>query len=158
MSTSDRRLSVHGLVWAVCCLVLGTGFVLALAEPGGEARKKLQGAWIATQARRDRQAADDVVGHRLVFEGERFQILSGRGELLHAGTVRLDETARPAAIDFELTEGAAKGKTWKGIFKLEGETLIICDIAPDTGKPRPAEFEAKSGSGYVLITFKRGKP
>jgi uncharacterized protein (TIGR03067 family) len=38
--------------------------------------KKLQGAWAATRAERDGKAADDVVGHRLSFTGNRFQIQS----------------------------------------------------------------------------------
>jgi hypothetical protein len=46
---------------------------------------------------------------------------------------------------------------WKGIYALKGDTLRICDNAPDLAKPRPTAFEAKRGSGYVLITFKRAK-
>jgi uncharacterized protein (TIGR03067 family) len=70
----------------------------------------------------------------------------------------VDPSAKPAAIDFEHTEGALKGKAWKGIYALDSDTLAICDNAPNLDKGRPAAFEAKSGSGYVLITFKRPKP
>lgn len=41
---------------------------------------------------------------------------------------------------------------------MSGITLTMCDNAPNPDKGRPAAFEAKSGSGYVLITFKRAKP
>jgi hypothetical protein len=44
----------------------------------------------------------------------------------------------------------------EGIYALDGDTLIICDNAEDLEKPRPSAFEAKSGSGYILVTFKRG--
>jgi len=54
-----------------------------------------------------------------------------------------------------LQEGALKGKAWKGIYALDGDTLTICDNAPNLNKGRPAAFDAKTGSGYVLITFKR---
>ena len=47
---------------------------------------------------------------------------------------------------------------WKGIYALDGGTLTICDNAPNPDDGRPAAFEARSGSGYVLITFKRAKP
>ena len=47
---------------------------------------------------------------------------------------------------------------WKGIYALDGDTLTTCDNAPDPAKGRPAAFEAASGSGYILITFKRAKP
>jgi uncharacterized protein (TIGR03067 family) len=153
-----RRSIVHRLISVMCWLILGTGLVPAFAQPAEEAQKKLRGTWTATRAERDGNAADDVVGHRLSFTGSRFQIQSKDGKLLYAGTVRLDESAKPAAIDFEHTEGALKGKAWKGIYALDGDTLTICDNAPNLDKGRPAAFEAKSGSGYVLITFKREKP
>jgi uncharacterized protein (TIGR03067 family) len=142
----------------MCWLILGTGFVPALAHQAEEAQKRLQGAWTATKAERDGKSADDVVGHRLSFTGNRFQILSRDGKPLYAGTVRVDPGAKPAAFDFEHTEGALKGKVWKGIYALDGDTLTTCDNAPDLDKPRPAAFEAKRGSGYILITFQRAKP
>jgi hypothetical protein len=40
----------------------------------------VQGTWTATKAERDGQAVDDVVGHRLSFTGNRFQILSRDGK------------------------------------------------------------------------------
>jgi uncharacterized protein (TIGR03067 family) len=149
---------MHRLMSAMCWLILGTGLVPAFAQPAEEAQRKLQGSWTATQAERDGKAADDVVGNRLSFSGNRFRIQSKDGQLLYAGTVRVDPSAKPAAIDFEHTEGAVKGKAWKGIYTLDGDTLRVCDNAPSPDKARPAVFEAKGGSGYVLITFKRAKP
>jgi uncharacterized protein (TIGR03067 family) len=149
---------MHRLTWAICGLILGTWLVSAFAQPAAEAQKKLQGTWTATKAERDGKAADDVVGHRLSFNSNRFQIRSKDGKSLYAGTVRVDPSAKPAAIDFEHTEGGLKGKAWKGIYALDGDTLKICDNAPKLDKGRPAAFEAKSGSGYVSITFERAKP
>ena len=147
---------MHRLTSAMCWLILGAG--LAFAQPAAEAQKELQGTWLATKAERDGKAADDVVGHRLSFSGNRFQIHSKDGKPLYAGTVRVDPSAKPAAIDFDDTEGPLKGKAWKGIYALDGDTLTTCDNAPNPDKGRPAAFEAKSGSGYVLITFNRAKP
>ena len=65
---------------------------------------------------------------------------------------------KPAAIDFEHREGALKGKAWKGIYALDGDTLMTCDNAPNLDKGRPAAFEAKTGSGHIFITFKRAEP
>ena len=106
---------MHRLTSAMCWLILGTGLVLAFAQPAEDAQKKLQGTWTATKAERDGNAADDVVGHRLSFTGNRFQIQSEDGQPLYAGTARVDPSATPAAIDFEHTEGALKGKAWQGI-------------------------------------------
>ena len=152
------RSIMHWLTSAICCLILGTGLVPAFAQPAEEAQKKLQGAWTATKAERDGKAADDVVGHRLSFTVNRFQIRSKDGKLLYEGTFGVDSKTKPAAIDFEHTNGGLKGKSWKGIYALDGDTLTTCDNAPDLDKGRPAAFEAKAGSGHVLITFKRAKP
>jgi uncharacterized protein (TIGR03067 family) len=143
---------------AICWLILGSWLVPVFAQPAEEAQKKLQGTWTATKAERDGKAADDVVGHRLSFTGNRFQIQSKDGNSLYAGTIRLVSSAKPAAIDFDHAEGAVKGKTWKGIYALDGDMLTICDNAPNLNKGRATAFEAKSGSGYVFITFKRAKP
>lgn len=137
-------------------ILLGMGPVGAPQAQAEEA--VLQGNWTATKAERDGKPADDVVGHRLSFTGDRFEIRSDKGEALFAGTVRSNASVKPASIDFALDNGAAKGTAWKGIYLLDGDTLTICDNAPDTTKDRPTALEAKAGSGYVLVVFQRSKP
>lgn len=149
---------MHRLISAVCGLIFSASLVLFYGQPAASAETNLQGNWTATKAERDGKAAEDVVGHRLAFTGNRFHIQSRDGKLVYAGSVRMDANVKPAAIDFENTEGTAKGQAWKGIYALDGDTLMIVDNAPDPKKARPAAFEAKGGSGYVLITFKRAKP
>jgi uncharacterized protein (TIGR03067 family) len=144
------------MTWAVGWLILGTG--LAFGQPAEEAQKKLQGTWTATKAERDGKPAEDVVGHRLSLTGDRFQLRSKDGKLLYEGTFRVDPSTKPAAIDFEHTAGALKGKAWKGIYALDGDTLTTCDNGPSLDRGRPAAFEAKAGSGHILITFQRAKP
>ena len=143
---------------AMCWLIISTGLVLACALPAKAAETTLQGTWIATKAEQDGKAADDLVGHRLSFMGNRFEIRSKDDKPLYAGTVQINPSAKPATIDFQQKKGALNGKVWKGIYAVDGDTLTTCDNAPNLKKGRPAAFEAKSGSGYVLITFKRAKP
>jgi hypothetical protein len=57
---------------AMCWLIIATGLVLAWALPAKAAETTLQGTWIATKAEQDGKAADDLVGHRLSFMGNRF--------------------------------------------------------------------------------------
>jgi uncharacterized protein (TIGR03067 family) len=149
---------MHRTTWAMCWLILGTGLVPAFGHPADEAQKELQGTWTAIKAERDGKAADDVVGHRLSFTGDRFQLRSKDAKPLYEGTFRVDPSTKPAAIDFEHTEGALKGKVWKGIYALDGDTLTTCDNGPNLDKGRPAAFEAPTGSGHIVITFKRAKP
>jgi uncharacterized protein (TIGR03067 family) len=149
---------MHRTTWAMCWLILGTGVAPAFGIPAEEAQKELQGTWTATKAERDGKAAEDVVGHRLSLTGNRFQLRSKDGKPLYEGTFRVDPSTNPAAIDFEHTEGALKGKVWKGIYALDGDTLTTCDNGPNLDKGRPAAFEAAPGSGHIVITFKRAKP
>ena len=143
---------------AMCWLIISTGLVLACALPAKATEMTLHGSWIATKAEHDGKAADDLVGHRLSFMGHRFEIRSKDDKPLYAGAFQMNPSAKPATIDFQQKKGTLNGKVWKGIYALDGDTLTTCDNAPDSKKSRPAAFEAKSGSGYVLITFKRAKP
>jgi uncharacterized protein (TIGR03067 family) len=144
------------LVLAVCGLILGAGLIFAGVLPAG-AQAALQGNWIATKVETDGAASPEVVGHRLSFSGDRFEIKSRAGKTVYAGTVRTDPNTAPAAIDFAHGLGALDGKTWQGIYKRDGDTLIVCDNAADLTKRRPTAFEAKRGSGHVLLTFVRAK-
>jgi uncharacterized protein (TIGR03067 family) len=146
------------LISAVCSLVLGSGVLLASAQLAKAADKALQGTWTATKAERDGRAATDLVGHTLFFSGDRFEIQSKDRKSLYSGTVQVDANTKPAVIDFQHAEGGRKGKTWKGIYVLDGQTLTICDNAENLDAVRPSELAAKSGSGYVLVTFNRAKP
>ena len=64
---------------------------------------------------------------------------------------------KSATIDFRNTAGEMKGKTWLGIYELDGDTLRICDNADDVAGGRPAAFVSSAGSDQVLISFKRVK-
>ncbi|HSB49239.1 MAG TPA: TIGR03067 domain-containing protein [Burkholderiales bacterium] len=133
---------MHRLTSVICGLTLGLGLVTAFAQPGEEGRNELQGSWTAVKAIRDGKAAQGVVGNRLTFTGKRFRIQSKQGKRLYRGTFRADASAKPASIDFEHTEGVLEGKAWKGIYILDGDTLTVCDNAPDPDKGRPAAFAA----------------
>ena len=132
-------------------LLLIIGLLAACAAETQPSR--LDGAWTAVSAERNGAAASDVVGHRLAFSGNTFAITGG-GRKVFGGTYAADFGKQPAEIDFVNTEAALRG-TWKGILRLDGATLRICDNAPDMTKPRPSTFAAPAGSGYVCIAFAR---
>ena len=113
---------------------------------------RLVGTWIALQAQRDGAPDPDALGHRLTFAANRFTI-EAKGKLLYAGTYTLDPAAEPARIDFRHDEGEVKGAVWEGIYRLEGEGLVICDDAFDPKRERPTQFTTSPSSGHVLITF-----
>ena len=122
----------------------------SFAQDGGN----IQGAWAVVSAERDGKPTAEVAGHRLAFSGDAFTI-QHEDHTLYRGTYLTDPGRKPAQIDFRHTGGDIKGKTWKGIYRLEGETLTICDNAPAITRPRPIRFAAKAGSGSICIVFKR---
>ena len=137
----------------VRCLLL-LCWVFMMAGQSMAQQSDLAGAWTATAAERDGAAAPELVGNRIEFLGDRFSIAKA-GAVLFAGHVSIAPQAVPATIDFTIEEGAAKGQSWSGIFKVENGTLTICDNAPDMKAKRPSSFVAPKGSGHVCLQFRR---
>jgi uncharacterized protein (TIGR03067 family) len=119
-------------------------------------RGELRGRWTAVRAEQDGREAADIVGHLLVIEDGRFRIQE-KGETIYEGTLGLDQSASPGAIDFRHTGYSPRGKTWRGIYKIDGDTLTICDNAGDMQKSRPMSFDTRPDSGRVLVVFKRAR-
>ncbi len=136
-------------------------FRLALSsEPAGSSltpRASLQGNWTAVAAERSGQKADDLPGHRLIFAGNTFLIVSAGGDLLYRGTWTADASANPARIDFHHDKGALRGTTWQGIYIRIGNALTVCDNAPDPSRDRPTRFTTTPGSASVSIHFERSR-
>jgi uncharacterized protein (TIGR03067 family) len=139
-----------------CFLVVATGLTPAVSATDVPGR--LQGTWLAEKAEIDGNKANNVIGHKLSFASNRFEIRSKDGKPLYEGNMRTDPNAKPPAIDFEHTSGALAKKVWMGIYRLDGDTLTICDNAPNLNKPRPTTFEWKAGTGDECVTFGRAKP
>ena len=96
-----------------------------------------------------------------------------RGELRIAGSdffftadsespevARLDSTQRPKAIDLTPTgetAGPLRGKTYFGIYEVEGDTLMMgLDIYHESKRPR--EFATKGDPRTIIDLYRRIKP
>ena len=134
----------------VLSLGLAAGARAGDLAPAEQAR--LQGAWQAVSAERNGMPAPDVVGHRLVFTKDRFQITRD-SRLLYGGSYAVDPSAKPARIDFHQDEGTALRGEWRGIYRFEAGRLEVVDNADDASKPLPTRFITTPGSGYVLVRF-----
>ena len=141
-------------------VLLPLAFAPALAQPVAQAvvetGRHLQGSWTAVHADRDGRRADDLLGQRVSFTANRFQIHATDGRVILEGSYRLEPGARPAAIDLAHDDGTLLSKVWKGIYALDGDTLWLCENAVDVDAPRPTAFAPRSGSGEVCITLQRG--
>jgi uncharacterized protein (TIGR03067 family) len=132
-------------------IAVGTQEVAGAKDPG-----TLQGKWTAVRAERDAREAADIVGHLLLVDGDRFSIQE-KGMTIYEGTLGLDTSAGPGAIDFKHTGDSSGGKTWRGIYRIDGDTLTICDNAGDLQQGRPTSFDTQPNSGNVLVVFKRAQ-
>lgn len=75
------------------------------------------------------------------------------GETIIIGSHTLLATKTPAEIDSHDSEGPFKGKSMKGIYKIDEEGWTVCFAPP--GKDRPKEFTTKSGTGLLLHVWKK---
>jgi uncharacterized protein (TIGR03067 family) len=114
----------------------------------------LRGTWTAVRAERDGRPDADIAGHVLLVEDGKFSIAEN-GITIYAGTLWLDEAATPWAIDFRHTGYAPAGKTWRGIYQIDGDTLTICDNAGNMQRSRPTSFATEADSGLVMVVFTR---
>jgi uncharacterized protein (TIGR03067 family) len=134
---------------------------LALAASGAEDKKDedaLQGNWKVTSVENNGKKAEAkvIANMRLVVAGDKMTALDGK-DVMDEYTFRLDPTTRPRAIDLKVQTGDEKGKTVRGIYRVEGDALTVCVAEPDK-KDRPKEFLAPEGSSFMLLVFQRAKP
>ena len=115
-------------------VILGTWKVNAFEEEGKDVLDTDEGKKI-------KEGTVTITGDKIVNKS---------GEDLRELTYRLNPAAKPKAIDID----NGKGKTLKGVYSLDGNTLKICwPIDPDGD--RPAEVASKEGSKSKLLVLKR---
>jgi uncharacterized protein (TIGR03067 family) len=115
---------------------------------------QFQGNWQLVSAETDGKKVpeEQVAKVRVVIEGSKHSVYAGDQRLVHEIPFTIDPTTKPKSV----TDTLPDGRTIKGIYELDGDTLRSCVAGP--GKDRPKEFTAKEGSGQTLRVFKRVKP
>jgi uncharacterized protein (TIGR03067 family) len=142
---------------------------LAAEKPDGKGDEKggvvdakaLAGTWEPTMNQRggNVEPEEQTKRHRLVFEGDKFQILRD-GNALIAGTYKVDNEAKPARIDMlvEESENAEdNGRTVLGIIEVTGDGMKWCTGGPRSSV-RPTEFASEDGSRDMFVVLRREKP
>ncbi len=122
----------------------------------GDAKDDLQGTWLPETAELGGKKFPDEVRKtiKLVIKGDKYTV--NVGTQVDQGTVKLNPSAKPKAMDITGTDGPNKGKTFLAIYEHTGDTLRICyDLS---GKARPTEFKSAEGTQQFLVTYKREKP
>ena len=133
-------------------LVLSSSSVWSADAKDGDA---IQGTWLPSSAELAGKKFPDEVrtSMKLVMKDDSYTVTVGKQ--VDKGTVKLNPSAKPKAMDITGTDGPNKGKTILAIYELDGDTLRVCyDL---DGKNRPTKFETKPDTKLFLVTYKREK-
>jgi uncharacterized protein (TIGR03067 family) len=142
----------------VVLLILAIALLNAVEARGDDKGKddldKLAGAWrCVSGVNNGKPLPEDVVKQlRLTLTKDRYKTEKGK-QVLFDGIYKIDAGRQPKHIDITAPEGEQAGKTSKGIYALEGDTLKMCYA----DKERPKEFESTPGSQTTLVVWKRIK-
>jgi uncharacterized protein (TIGR03067 family) len=138
--------------------------VLALAtgaeEPNDAAAakdlKRMQGDWVVVSMEVDgmKIPEEDATAYFRSVKGDQYTVSRYR-KLVGKGTVKLDVTKKPRAIDALPAGASGEGKSLLGIYEFDGNKLKLCFARP--GSPRPTDFASKEGSGHNLTVWQREK-
>ena len=91
----------------------------------------------------------------LIFKGD--AVFSREGaKTEEMFTFLLDPTKKPKEIDLTPKVGPQKGRTDRGIYLLDGDSLKIC-IQSNKNEARPRDFSSRVGSQISLTVLQRTK-
>jgi uncharacterized protein (TIGR03067 family) len=142
-------------------LIVAASLLLAAdapnVDPSNMEKNKLQGTWklVAVEFNGQCLTMNDIKDSRLTVKGDDyvFTLNKTKWEL----TFKIDPSKYPKEIDLMDVTGADKGKTFRGIYVVEGDTYKICRyIQPE--RERPTQFGTRPDSGLVMVTWQREKP
>jgi len=138
--------------------------LLAVTASGQDPPKKphkIEGSWLAVASSRDGKAVpeEDIAKLQLVvtFTEGKYKVTikdKDKDREIETGTYKLDETKKPSRLDLTVNKTPKLTRTQVGIFKLDGDKLIV-SVAAAGSKFRPDSFE--EGEGVEVTTFVRTK-
>jgi uncharacterized protein (TIGR03067 family) len=112
---------------------------------------KLEGTWQLVSAETDGKKMPEEQARqvRVVIKGGKHTVYFGDKAVVQGVAFRIDPTQNPMHVEDTLKDG----RTIRGIYELDGDTLRSCVAA--AGQDRPTEFTGRQGSGYTLRIFRR---
>lgn len=139
---------------ALALVILGITAVAGRTEgPAPTDMERLKGSWQMVLLERD---------GKLVATGTTYVTIDGpavktmkNGKSVETGRLALDAAVTPHHYDFTITADSAEaGRTFPGIYRLEGDTFETCVSVVHDGK-RPTGFGTEPGSRTQRIVWRR---
>lgn len=109
-------------------------------------KERLQGRWIALSGQRADQ---------LHVEDAQFTLTFRNGDI-YSGTLTLDPTQRPRAVDLQIDDGPSHypNKSAPAIYEFDGDHLILSPARPGTDS-RPRAFPPEGDATQLCLVFRR---
>jgi uncharacterized protein (TIGR03067 family) len=154
----NRSTQVHEHGMKLRCFLAAIVAVVALIftqAARADDLKAMEGKWRleSAEAGGKKIEAEELKDLVVTITGDRYELMAKDGP--DAGTLKLDETQKPKAMDATDTEGLDAGKVIRAIYELSGDTLRVCYALK--GEERPRELTTSESSPWLLITYKREK-
>jgi uncharacterized protein (TIGR03067 family) len=138
---------------ATLFLALLAGVIAAADEKTDADNKSITGTWAPVSlemAGEKRDAASEPGALPATFKDGK--VLLNDEEIF---SYKLDASTDPKIIDLTKLKDPEKDQVLEGIYKFDGEMLVICLWTGQGTKARPSEFATKAGDNFVLVTLKR---
>jgi uncharacterized protein (TIGR03067 family) len=148
---------MHTFSWFVAASFLFCSFPLVADDKSDAELKALVGKWTVVKFEIGGQdLTEQAKGLTAEFHKDG-TVTATRGKDVTQSVFKLSPSKSPKELDYQVTLGPRKGKTELAIYKLEGDTLVIC-MDSNLGKgDRPKKFETKLNDTIMLMTYKREK-
>jgi uncharacterized protein (TIGR03067 family) len=130
----------------------GILILLSLRAPAPDEKKDqdlIQGSWKVVKFEHDGKVNKGPFREGIwVFKGKEVTLRDERDKEWFKGTFALDQDKKPRTIEITWSDGERKDKTEYGIYRIEQDTLMLCQ-----GDERPKEFSGAGEAG--LLHFER---
>lgn len=138
-----------------CFAILGLALPLSAENPKKHADLEvLQGEWllVGLEVREQTVPPEKLEGTTLVIKKDKYTTIVKKKE--YAASFTLDQKQDPKHIDMLIPDDFGTPRLSKGIYKVEGEKLIICrGQAP--GGERPRNFVSSATNDVFVVTWER---
>jgi len=124
-------------------------------KPNPTDRDMLQGTWkVLSETANGEKVAKEVLGNAsATFSGETY--ISRGDKRTVQGSFVLKESAGPQQIDLVTTSVGGRVVALQGIYRLDGDRLVICMSGGGQHQIRPDEFKTVPGDNRSLVVFQR---